>query len=61
MKLVYFRFVHDHDMPTNGAYVGLATPGEAGSWQRECKVLIIIPLYTQTFESRHYISNVPLD
>ncbi|PWA36453.1 Carbohydrate-binding-like fold [Artemisia annua] len=35
--LVHDRFVHDHDMPTNGAYVGLATPGEAGSWQRECK------------------------
>ena len=22
----------------NGAYVGLAPPGNAGSWQRECKV-----------------------
>ncbi|XP_015165789.1 probable rhamnogalacturonate lyase B [Solanum tuberosum] len=27
---------HGH-IPANGAYVGLAQPGEAGSWQRECK------------------------
>ncbi|KAL8225464.1 hypothetical protein R6Q57_018021 [Mikania cordata] len=35
--LVRDRFVNDNDMPTNGAYVGLARPGEVGSWQRECK------------------------
>ncbi|KAL7617893.1 hypothetical protein Lser_V15G00032 [Lactuca serriola] len=35
--LVRDRFVQDNDMPTNGAYVGLAQPGEVGSWQRECK------------------------
>ncbi|KAL4558971.1 hypothetical protein LXL04_031097 [Taraxacum kok-saghyz] len=35
--LVRDRFIHDDDMPTNGAYVGLAKPGDVGSWQRECK------------------------
>lgn len=28
----------DKDVPARGAYVGLAPPGEAGSWQRESKV-----------------------
>ncbi|XP_021911764.1 probable rhamnogalacturonate lyase B, partial [Carica papaya] len=27
----------DKCIPTNGAYVGLAPPGEIGSWQKECK------------------------
>lgn len=26
------------DIPASQAYVGLALPGEAGSFQRECKV-----------------------
>lgn len=26
-------------MPAQGAYVGLAAPGDVGSWQRECKVI----------------------
>ncbi|KAK4274202.1 hypothetical protein QN277_017464 [Acacia crassicarpa] len=35
--LVLDRCVCTDLMPANGAYVGLALPGEAGSWQRECK------------------------
>jgi hypothetical protein len=35
------RYVNDMDIPASQAYVGLALPGEAGSWQRECKVKII--------------------
>ncbi|KAB5568800.1 hypothetical protein DKX38_002593 [Salix brachista] len=31
------RFVSDDYIPANGAYVGLALPGDVGSWQRECK------------------------
>lgn len=32
--------------PARGAYVGLAPPGEVGSWQRECKVpLLDISVY----------------
>lgn len=35
--LVCDRYMSENDMPANSAYVGLAAPGEAGSWQRESK------------------------
>ncbi|KAJ4851071.1 hypothetical protein Tsubulata_009587 [Turnera subulata] len=35
--LVRDRFVSDDYISANGAYVGLAPPGDVGSWQRECK------------------------
>jgi len=28
----------DEYIIAEGAYIGVAAPGEAGSWQRECKV-----------------------
>ncbi|XP_048437462.1 probable rhamnogalacturonate lyase B isoform X2 [Pyrus x bretschneideri] len=31
------RYVSKDRVPGNGAYVGLAPPGDAGSWQRDCK------------------------
>ncbi|GMY17460.1 probable rhamnogalacturonate lyase B [Fagus crenata] len=31
------RYTSKDYMPANGAYVGLAPPGDVGSWQRECK------------------------
>ncbi|KAI3955238.1 hypothetical protein MKW98_020871 [Papaver atlanticum] len=35
--LVHDRFVSKEDIPAVDAYVGLAFPGEVGSWQTECK------------------------
>ncbi|KAJ1393114.1 Rhamnogalacturonate lyase [Sesbania bispinosa] len=35
--LVRERYIHDDSVPAKGAYVGLAPPGDVGSWQRECK------------------------
>ncbi|KAM3342324.1 putative rhamnogalacturonate lyase B [Capsicum galapagoense] len=35
--LVLDRYFKDDKISASGAYVGLAPPGEAGSWQRECK------------------------
>ncbi|KAL3504972.1 hypothetical protein ACH5RR_034813 [Cinchona calisaya] len=35
--LVKDRYVNDGPMPASCAYVGLAPPGDVGSWQRECK------------------------
>lgn len=35
--LVQDRYVSDENIAANGAYVGLAPPGNVGSWQRECK------------------------
>ncbi|KAF5740130.1 rhamnogalacturonate lyase B [Tripterygium wilfordii] len=35
--LVQDRYASADYISANGAYVGLAPPGEAGSWQRECK------------------------
>ncbi|KAJ0786441.1 putative rhamnogalacturonan endolyase [Helianthus annuus] len=34
---VYDRFISDEQAPTNGAYIGLAPPGDPGSWERENK------------------------
>ncbi|MBA0720782.1 hypothetical protein Golax_008386, partial [Gossypium laxum] len=31
------RYVSYEPIPANGAYIGLAPPGDVGSWQRECK------------------------
>ncbi|CAG7900023.1 unnamed protein product, partial [Brassica rapa] len=35
--LVRDRYVRSEDIPANGSYVGLAAPGDVGSWQREYK------------------------
>ncbi|KAJ0026270.1 hypothetical protein Pint_08522 [Pistacia integerrima] len=35
--VVHDRYASNESKPAHGAYVGLALPGEAGSWQRECK------------------------
>uniref|UniRef100_A0A0D9XAQ5 rhamnogalacturonan endolyase n=1 Tax=Leersia perrieri TaxID=77586 RepID=A0A0D9XAQ5_9ORYZ len=35
--LVRDRYLDDADLYATAAYVGLALPGDAGSWQRECK------------------------
>ncbi|XP_010254609.1 PREDICTED: probable rhamnogalacturonate lyase B [Nelumbo nucifera] len=35
--LVHDSYVDEEWVPANSAYVGLALPGEVGSWQRECK------------------------
>ncbi|XP_050234908.1 probable rhamnogalacturonate lyase B isoform X2 [Mercurialis annua] len=35
--LVRDSYANDYDIPANGAYVGLAPPGEIGSWQLENK------------------------
>ncbi|XP_047323782.1 probable rhamnogalacturonate lyase B [Impatiens glandulifera] len=35
--LVEDSYLSDANIVANGAYVGLATPGDVGSWQRECK------------------------
>ncbi|CAN1159366.1 Rhamnogalacturonate lyase [Linum perenne] len=35
--LVLDRFVSDDCIYASGGYVGLAAPGDVGSWQRECK------------------------
>ena len=35
------RYVNEEKMPATDAYVGLAAPGDVGSWQTEKKVLWI--------------------
>ncbi|CAL0319286.1 unnamed protein product [Lupinus luteus] len=35
--LVQDRYIKDASIPVSGGYVGLASPGNAGSWQRESK------------------------
>ncbi|XP_021832185.1 probable rhamnogalacturonate lyase B [Prunus avium] len=35
--LVHDRYICDEDLPGNGTLVGLAAPGDVGSWQFECK------------------------
>ncbi|KAF3324877.1 Rhamnogalacturonate lyase [Carex littledalei] len=54
--LVRDRYASDIDIPASQAYVGLALPGEAGSWQRECKGY---QFWTRADEfGNFYISNV---
>lgn len=33
-----YRYIDDDYISAKNAYVGLAPPGDVGSWQRECKV-----------------------
>nr|XP_023914897.1 probable rhamnogalacturonate lyase B [Quercus suber] len=35
--LVHDRYISENPTPGIGSYVGLALPGDVGSWQRECK------------------------
>lgn len=35
------RYLSDRSISASYAYVGLAPPGDVGSWQRECKVILI--------------------
>ncbi|KAK1391735.1 hypothetical protein POM88_010791 [Heracleum sosnowskyi] len=42
--LVHDTYMSETDLSANGAYVGLAPPGDVGSWQRECKVGIPVLL-----------------
>ncbi|KAK9983147.1 hypothetical protein SO802_032672 [Lithocarpus litseifolius] len=35
--LVHDRYISENSTPGIGSYVGLALPGDVGSWQRECK------------------------
>lgn len=41
--IITFRYMSEECLPASGAYVGLAQPGEAGSWQRETKVAFWFP------------------
>ena len=34
------RYLSDQYISASYAYVGLAPPGDVGSWQRECKVIL---------------------
>lgn len=36
------RYVSDNYISAEGAYIGLAPPGDVGSWQRECKVILLM-------------------
>lgn len=39
--IIMSRYISTDLISANGAYVGLAPPGDAGSWQRECKVFFL--------------------
>ncbi|GMH23826.1 hypothetical protein Nepgr_025669 [Nepenthes gracilis] len=53
---VHDRYLEDVKVPAKGAFVGLAIPGEVGSWQRDCKGY---QFWTQTDqEGRFVITNV---
>uniref|UniRef100_A0A0E0EMM6 Rhamnogalacturonan lyase domain-containing protein n=1 Tax=Oryza meridionalis TaxID=40149 RepID=A0A0E0EMM6_9ORYZ len=49
------RYLHGADLYATSAYVGLALPGDVGSWQRECKLpmrypdMFSIPVQGMTF------------
>ncbi|XP_069153466.1 uncharacterized protein [Solanum lycopersicum] len=54
--LVLDRYFKDDKISASGAFIGLAPPGEAGSWQRECKDY---QFWTRADEEGNYvISNI---
>ncbi|XP_019239243.1 PREDICTED: uncharacterized protein LOC109219251 isoform X3 [Nicotiana attenuata] len=50
--LVQDSYFKDDKISASGAYVGLAPPGEAGSWQRECKDY---QFWTEADEEGYYV------
>ncbi|XP_076890336.1 uncharacterized protein LOC143541383 [Bidens hawaiensis] len=48
---VYDRFISDDQTPANGAYIGLAAPGDPGSWEREKKGY---QFWSKTDEQGHF-------
>ncbi|XP_031119541.1 probable rhamnogalacturonate lyase B isoform X1 [Ipomoea triloba] len=50
--LVLDRYINSDSVPAGGAYVGLAPPGDAGSWQRECKDY---QFWTRTDEGGYFL------
>nr|XP_043638136.1 probable rhamnogalacturonate lyase B [Erigeron canadensis] len=50
--LVYDRFISDEQITADGAYVGLALPGEAGSWEQENKSY---QFWSTTNEEGHFL------
>ena len=47
--LVRDRYISSEDIPANGSYLGLAAPGDVGSWQREYKVISLTYEYVIPF------------
>lgn len=43
--IIMSRYTSKDHILANGAYVGLAPPGDNGSWQRECKVICLTFLF----------------
>jgi hypothetical protein len=39
--IIFYRYMSKNDKPIDFSYVGLALPGQPGSWQGECKVLYL--------------------
>nr|GME00329.1 probable rhamnogalacturonate lyase B isoform X1 [Ipomoea batatas] len=52
--LVQDRYINEENISANAAYVGLAPPGDAGSWQREHKGY---QFWTTTDENGYFIIN----
>ncbi|CAK9177745.1 unnamed protein product [Ilex paraguariensis] len=50
--LVQDRCISEEQIPAKGAYVGLAPPGDLGSWQRECKGY---QFWTTADEGGHFV------
>ncbi|KAL9262291.1 Rhamnogalacturonate lyase-like protein [Drosera capensis] len=51
---VHDSFVTPEKVPAKGSFVGLAPPGEIGSWQRDCKGY---QFWTQTDEEGRFVIN----
>ncbi|KAK4747511.1 hypothetical protein SAY87_014097 [Trapa incisa] len=64
--LIRDRYISENDIPAEGAYVGLAPPGDVGSWQRECKIILLLNIVLQSEILLHVflsfsLSSFPLD
>lgn len=52
-----YRYINTELISANGAYVGLARPGEVGSWQTECKVIFVNHSVLDVFKFKLHFFN----
>lgn len=58
MYIFLGRYVSSDKIPANGAYVGMAPPGDVGSWQRECKVIWIFYSSIQSYLAKEHVCHL---
>lgn len=54
------RYISEENIPGDSAFVGLAPLGDVGSWQRECKVILIGQSFLPDLKKKIIIQSIEL-